>query len=83
MTASAQGEAYYLQGQQHDRAGRCSDAARSYEQAVALLYPPAFAPLSMMLSGNTELTLSLKNQSTNYNFRFKVSAYNFDVGYRR
>jgi predicted TPR repeat methyltransferase len=51
MAAISDAETLFTQGQQHEKSGRCADAARCYEQAVALRHPPAFAPLSMMLSG--------------------------------
>jgi TPR repeat protein len=44
-------EVVFAEGLDHDKSGRCADAARCYEQAVALGHVPAYAPLAMMLSG--------------------------------
>lgn len=54
MAALSDAETLFNQGQQHEKSGRCADAARCYELAVALRHPPAFAPLSMMLSGGSD-----------------------------
>lgn len=47
-------EVVFAEGLDHDKSGRCADAARCYEQAVALGHVPAYAPLAMMLSGGSD-----------------------------